>query len=63
MQAKQKYYAWVASEPLSDMCVDRENVAPLSELDGDLFWQAMLNSGKQAVEYRKSEQNSTTFNH
>lgn len=48
------YYAWAATEALSDPCVDVENVGPN---DGSPdYWDRMLVAGKQAVADRKEEQ-------
>lgn len=51
---EEQYYAWVATEPLSDPCVDVENVGPN---DGSPdYWDRMLAAGKSAVQDRKDEQ-------
>jgi hypothetical protein len=54
MTTKQEYMEWAKSEPLSDVCVDMENVytAP----DHPDYWSRMLDAGKMAVEGRKQEQ-------
>lgn len=44
------YWNWHNSEPLADVCVDRENVEP-----GPRFWERMLEAGRQAVADRKEE--------
>jgi hypothetical protein len=47
---EQAYWLWHDSEPLSDVCVDRENVP-----QGPRFWERMLEAGKSAVAMRKEE--------
>jgi hypothetical protein len=53
MTTKQDYLDWMKSEPLSDMCVDIENVGEPD--DSADYWHRLLESGKQAVEGRKQE--------
>ncbi len=49
--AEQIYWDWAKSEPLSDCCVDAENVPA-----GPQYWERMLAAGKDAVAMRKEEQ-------
>lgn len=50
MDPKTVYLNWAKSEPLSDMCIDAENVP-----EGPRYWERMLVAGKQAVADRKEE--------
>ena len=44
------YWNWHDSEPLADVCVDRENVS-----EGPRYWERMLEAGKAAVADRRDE--------
>jgi hypothetical protein len=48
---EQQYYDWVRSEPLSDPCVDAENVG--SDRTAPDYWTRMLAAGKDAVAMRE----------
>jgi hypothetical protein len=54
MTTKQEYMEWAKSEPLSDVCVDMENVYTAS--DHPDYWAHLLEAGKISVEGRKREQ-------
>lgn len=51
---EQEYYDWVATEPLSDPCVDAENCAHIAKYSLH-YWGCMLAAGKDAVAMRKEE--------
>ena len=53
MTTRQDYLDWARSEPLSDMCVDAENV--YVSPDSPEYWALMLRAGQWAVEMRKQE--------
>jgi hypothetical protein len=54
MKTKQEYMEWAKSEPLSDVCVDMENV--YTDPDHPDYWAHLLEAGKISVEGRKQEQ-------
>ena len=54
MTTKKEYMEWAKSEPLSDMCVDMENV--YTDPDHPDYWAHLLEAGKISVEVRKQEQ-------
>jgi hypothetical protein len=56
---EQEYFAWAATEPLSNPSVDMQNVGEGYRDAPDYlesFWTRMLRAGRDAVAMRKEEQ-------